>query len=454
MLLTVGAAIVVLGVLIFVHELGHFMAAKAVGIGVPRFSIGLGPPTPLSFKRGETEYAISWIPFGGYVKMATAEEFQGMDPLEGGPDAVQYPREKLFETKPLWARILVISAGVIMNGAFALLVHIGLLAAYGEIVDPVTTVAVRADALPPSAAALRDLPFGSRLVRVNGDTMTSRQDITRKFLEPSTSTLHLDFAPPVPPVTLDIDGLNVEDRQATLAALLPVRAAKIAAVETGSPAARAGFRPGDVVVGVDGDTVRAWHEMVDVVQAHPEMPLDFSVLRADSVVDLTATPRREVAPDPFSDEPREIGVIGLEVESERERVRVGLGGAVVGGIEATAEDSKLILFALRGLITLRIPVRELGGPVLIGQISGQTARLGLPAFLSFMALFSINLAILNLLPIPVLDGGQLVFLLAEGIRGKPLSLALRMRLTQFGLAILLGIMILALTNDLRRVFGL
>jgi regulator of sigma E protease len=455
MFLTVGAAIVVLGVLIFVHELGHFMAAKAVGIGVPRFSIGLGPPTPLSFKRGETEYAISWIPFGGYVKMATAEEFQGMDPLEGGPDAAaSYPPDKLFETKPLWARVLVISAGVIMNGLFALLVHIGLLATYGEVVDPVTTVAVKSDLLPASATALNSVPFGSEIVRINGDTITSRQDINRKFLEPSTAGLHLEFAPPVPPVTLEIDGLAVEDRQTTLAALRAVREARIAAVESGSPAARAGFRAGDLVLSVDGDSVRAWHEMVDVVQANPEVPLTFSVLRGDSVHALTATPRREVAADPFDDEPREIGVLGLEVVSQREHVRVGLGGAIVGGVEATAEDSKLILFALRGLITLRIPVRELGGPVLIGQISGQTARLGLPAFLSFMALFSINLAILNLLPIPVLDGGQLVFLFAEGIRGKPLSVALRMRLTQFGLAILLGIMILALTNDLRRVFGL
>jgi regulator of sigma E protease len=453
MLLTIGATIVVLGVLIFVHELGHFMAAKAVGIGVPRFSIGLGPATPLSFKRGETEYVISWIPFGGYVKMATAEE-PDMG-LEGGPEADEFPHDKLFETKPLWARILVISAGVIMNAIFAYIVHAGLLAAYGTAEDPTTNIAaVGAQDLPLNVQGLADVPFGAQIIRINGDTIPSRGAVREKILGPGAGPLRLEFAGGVPPVTVGSEAYVAQEREAIFNALPPLWPAQLLSVVPGTPAAGAGFAAGDIVVGIGADTVRSWWEMQRIVSASAGIPLEVSVLRGDTVVVLPVTPQAQSVTDPLSGETTEVGQLGVHVDSPVRRIRVGLGGAVVGGVEATVSDAGLILFALRELVLGRMSASELGGPVLIGQISGQTARLGLVAFLSFMALFSINLAILNLLPIPVLDGGQLVFLLAEGIRGKPLSMGLRLRLTQFGLVILVGLMLLAMTNDLRRVFGL
>lgn len=453
-LLTIGAAIVVLGVLIMVHELGHFLAAKAVGIGVPRFSIGLGPRTPLSFRRGETEYVISWVPFGGYVKMASKEEQEEgvMGALEGGAAEAPFPPHKLFENKPLWARIVVISAGVLMNAVFAYVVYVGLAASYGRLEDPTTTIAeVDTTALPATASALARVPPKTRIARLNGQPVGSWNDIVNRISDPTSERLRFDFAGETEPVILALDGYAMEDRMAVLRALVPYWEARVGGVQPGSAADRAGFRERDLVVGVQEDTVRSWSEMVAVVRASAGDTLHFRVLRDGEIVTLSAIPTVQLVPDTVAGERREVGLLG--VERELRRVELGLGGSVAEGFRRVRTDAGLIWFFLRGLVLGRLSPRELGGPVLIGQLSGQFARAGLDAFLSFMALFSINLAILNLLPIPVLDGGHLLFLLVEGVRGKPISLTLRLRLTQFGLAILLGIMVLALTNDLLRVLG-
>jgi regulator of sigma E protease len=456
MLLTLAAAVVVLGVLIFVHELGHFMAAKAVGIGVPRFSIGLGPVTPLSFRHGETEYLISWIPFGGYVKMASREEQDGeaMEALEGGTTGREFPPEKLFENKPLWARILVISAGVLMNALFAYVVYVFLVGSYGLRVDPTTRIArVDTTTLPPSARELGGLPFGTQVARINGDTVTAWNDVVEGLTDPSADRIRFDFVGRDDPVILPIDGFAMEDRTAVLRSLVRLWEARIASVQPGSAADQGGFAAGDLVVRAQGDTIRAWSDLVDLIRGSPGERLTFSVLRGDSLTALSAVPAPQVVTDQATGEEQEIGLLGIGPELAARRVRLGFGASLAEAGRRVQADAGIIWFALRGLATRRLSPRELGGPVLIGQLSGQFARAGLEAFLGFMALFSINLAILNLLPIPVLDGGHLVFLLAEGIRGKPVSLNVRLRLTQFGLVILLGIMALAVTNDILRVLG-
>jgi regulator of sigma E protease len=215
------------------------------------------------------------------------------------------------------------------------------------------------------------------------------------------------------------------------------------------------MEPGDLVLRIDGDTALGWPGMVDVIRASPGRELELDVLRDDETVTLAVVPASTTSRDSVTGEEEEIGQLGVTNLIPTRRVRVGLVGAVGYGLRRVGQDTRNIGFVLTRMFTGRISPRELGGPVLIGQLSGQAARLGLEVFLSFMALFSVNLAILNILPIPVLDGGHLVFLLLEGVRGRPLSLALRMRLTQFGLAVLLGIMALVFTNDiLRVVFGI
>ncbi len=453
MLLTISAAILVIGVLIFVHELGHFMAAKSVGIGVPRFSIGLGPIIkPLSFRRGETEYVVSWIPFGGYVKMASKEEQEEvMGDLEGGEAAEMFPPEKLFENKPLWARIFVISAGVTMNMLFAWLVYIFINVAFPRIEDPTTTIArIDAERLPAAAAALADVPANTEILRINGDTITSWNDVRDGVLDATSEELGFQFAG-APPILLPIDGFAMDDRIGIYRALVPRRETRISQVGPDTPAEAAGFQVGDLVIRGNDEPIGYWLEMQELIRANPAQSVEFVVVRNGAEVALTAVPDETTVVDPATGDEEIVGFLGVS-PSVRE-VHLGFVEGVFEGGGQTIADAHLILATLSGLIRGRLSARELGGPVLIGQISGAVARQGLIPLLSFMALFSVNLAILNLLPIPVLDGGQLVFLLIEGVRGKPMPLALRLRFSQFGLVILLGIMALALTNDLLRVFG-
>ncbi|MCZ6918410.1 MAG: RIP metalloprotease RseP [Gemmatimonadetes bacterium] len=453
MLLTLGATILVIGVLIFVHELGHFMAAKSVGIGVSRFSLGLGPVIkPLSFRRGETEYVVSWIPFGGYVKMASKEEQEEVaGSLEGGAAGEVFPPEKLFESKPLWARIFVLSAGVAMNFLFAWVVYVFINVAFPRIEDPTTTIArIDAERLPAEAKELTDLPANTEILRINGDTITSWNDVRDRILDPTSDQLSFQFAG-ARPVILPIDGFAMDDRVGVYQALVPRREPRISQVGQGTRAEAAGFQVDDLVIRGNGQAIDYWLQMQELIRANPDQTIDFVVRRNGAEVALTAVPDETTVRDPATGEEEIVGFLG--VSPVIREVRLGFGASVGEGGRQVIADAHLILATLSGLIRGRLSPRELGGPVLIGQISGAVARQGLIPLLAFMALFSVNLAILNLLPIPVLDGGQLVFLLVEGVRGKPLPLELRLRFSQFGLIILLGIMALALTNDLLRVFS-
>jgi regulator of sigma E protease len=452
-LVTLAAFIFVLGVLIFVHELGHFLAAKAVGIAVPRFSIGFGPATPLKFRRGETEYVVAWFPLGGYVKMASKEEQEAMAGVEGGALDRDFPPEQLFESKSLPARVFVISAGVVMNMLFAWLVYAGLAAVYGRAEDPTTTIGrVEVEGLPPAAQPLAAVPRGTQVIRVNGDTMTSWQQIMLAVTDPTSDRVRFDFAGGLDPVILPIRGTDMEARVAVATAIRPAWDPVAGAITPGFPADAAGLEPGDRLLAIDGDTVYGWYDIPPRVEPRAGDTLTLTVQRGPEVF------QREVVPEahtvPRGGEAHTVGQIGFGVpELEIVRVRFGLGGAVVEGATRTWANVELVLFTLKGIIFGDISAREVGGPVLIGQMSGQVARAGLVALFTFMALLSVNLAILNLLPIPVLDGGHLVFLAIEGVRGRPLSLQARVRLTQLGMVMLLALMALVFTNDIVRLIG-
>ncbi len=454
MLVTLAAFVFVLGVLIFVHELGHFLAAKWAGIGVPRFSIGFGPPTPLRFTRGGTEYVVSWFPLGGYVKMASREEQEAMGTLEGGETPEEYPPEELFENKPLFARVVVISAGVIMNMLFAWLTYAALVGLYGRTEDPTTTVMhVDQRWLPAEAQHLADVPRGVQIVRVNGDTVPSWDAIRQGILDPTSDRLRLDFAGGVAPVLIPIKGTDINARQQVLSALRPGWGPVAGPLLVGHPAADAGLEPGDRFVAVEGDTVRAFYDLYRAVDANPGVPISITVQRGDSVFTKTVTPEAEVIEVPGTGEQIEVGRIGVNPDYEPLRIRYGVAGSIIEGARRTWGAVELVYVTLRGIILREVSAREIGGPILIGQLSGQLARAGLAPLFDFMALLSVNLAILNMLPIPVLDGGHLVFLLIEGIRGRPLSVAARMRLIQAGLFLLLGLMVLVFTNDILRLIG-
>jgi regulator of sigma E protease len=454
MLLTIAAFVFVLGVLIFVHELGHFLAAKAAGIGVPRFSIGFGPATPLRVRRSETEYVISWFPLGGYVKMASKEEQEMMGSLEGGGTHEEFPADKLFENKPLAARIVVLSAGVVMNILFAWAVYAALAAVYGRAEDPTTTIArVDAQVLPPAAMELARVPPGAQIIRINGDTLRSRDQLARMLLDPTSRRMRFEFAGDLPPVEIEVPGSDMQARMAVLGAIKPMWEPRIGAMLPQMPAYRSGLRPGDLLVAVNGDTLTVFDDLQRAVDPSAGDTLIFTVLRGDSLFDAAVVPVERTVEDLASGESREVGRIGIEPDVAAVRVQFGLAGAVFEGGRRTLRDIQLVLGVLKGMVVGNVSVRDLGGPILIGQVSGRVAQAGFVPLLIFMAFLSVNLAILNLLPIPALDGGHLLFLAVEGVRGKPLSLDVRLRLTQAGVLVLVGIMLLAFANDFVRLFG-
>jgi len=453
MLVTVLSLIVVLGVLVFVHEAGHFIAAKWAGIYVHRFSLGLGPPIPwLTFRRGETEYSISWLPLGGYVKMASREEDIGSSALEGGAPAAVVPPNRVFEAQPLWQRMVVILAGVTMNALFAWAVFSFLAYKNGRQIDPVTTVGrVVTEGLPQDADALKQISPGSKITRVNGDTVTSWDDIVDGIANTSAPEVRIDLDRGQS-VVLPIHPDALEERLKAAHALQPFRAAVIGEVLPDKPAARAGIRKGDSVVAVNGRQVGQWYDLLEVVQSSAGQNLAITVSRNGERQEVQLRPYTDTVPGPDG-KPKAIGRVGVAVRNDLISEKLDLTQALREGGRATAGASTQVLRTVRGLFSGRISGRNVGGPILIGQLAGESARMGLDTFLGFMALISINLAILNLLPVPVLDGGQFLFLLAEGVIRRPLPLKLRERLTTVGLVLIILLMGLAFSNDFRRLFG-
>ncbi len=453
MLTTVLSLIVVLGVLVFVHEAGHFLAAKWAGIYVHRFSLGLGSPIPwLTFRRGETEYSISWLPLGGYVKMASREEDIGSSPLEGGRPEAVVPPDRVFEAKPVWKRMIVILAGVTMNALFAWLLFTFLAAKNGRQIDPVTTVGRVVDELvPPEAEAFKHIRPGSRIVRVNGTPVHSWDEISDRIANTSDSVIRLELADGSA-VTAAIHPDALEQRLKASQALQPYRAPVVGQVVPGRPAARAGIQAGDTIVSLAGRPITQWYDLLEVLQKNAGEPLAFEVARAGRRLRYDITPYVDSITGATGNR-EAIGRIGVAVASDFRSEPLSLGQAVVEGWRGTVGASSQIVRTVRGLFSGRISKREVGGPILIGQLAGESARMGLDAFLAFMALISINLAVLNLLPVPVLDGGQLVFLVAEAVVRRPLPLKLRERLTMVGLVLIVLLMGLAFSNDLRRLFG-
>jgi len=463
MLTTILATIIVLGVLIFVHELGHFVTAKMVDIEVPRFSIGFGPRV-LGFKRGETEYVLSLLPLGGYVKMAGMDEMEAIEgkvdrPLDAAADNVAAPaggaavkRPRDFESKSLPARALVISAGVIMNLLFAFFVFMISAAVWGVAADPGTRIGgVSEEYLTAEAAALAQLPVGAAVTQVNGEAVTTWRELSLALTKAGGTGARLTFDNGE---TLEF-GLPSDDEAragvfASLEPALPVPAVMVE-VNRGGPAHEAGLRAGDSIVAAGGRPVNTWHEFIAQVERNPGGAVPLEYIRDGERYRTTITPeRREL------DSGIVVGRINAAIPSAEPyapKQRLGLAASVGRGAQQTWDVTMLTVDFLTGMFTGRHSARNVGGPIMIGQMSGRFARAGLEAFLGFMAILSVNLAVLNLLPIPVLDGGHLVFLGVEAVRGRPLSIEQRMRFSQVGFVLIIMLMVWALGNDLLRTLG-
>jgi len=351
--LTFLFAIILLGVIIFIHELGHFLSAKLMGVRVLKFSLGFGPKL-ISKKYGDTEYLISSIPFGGYVKMlgeSSEEELKDEEKIFA------------FNYQPVWKRFIIVFLGPLFNLLFAVVIFAGVFL-YG----------------------------------------------------------------------------------------FPVLLPEVGEVLTQSPAEKAGLMKGDTIISIDSSQITQWDEMTKIIHSNSDKNLTMEIKRKGEVMTFSIIPEKKKIKDLFGQE-REVGLIGIKPSGNTFIKKSDVKEALVNSVGKTWEIMALTLISVVKLIQRVIPMETIGGPILIVQMAGEQASLGILNFFIFMAIININLGILNLLPIPILDGGHILFLGIESIRRKPLSEKLIAIAQKVGLAIILFIMAFALYNDIIRIIS-
>ncbi|MFH1571597.1 MAG: RIP metalloprotease RseP [Gemmatimonadota bacterium] len=425
LILKIAYTAVALGILIFVHELGHFLVAKRAGIRVERFSLGY-PPKMFGVRWGETEYCLSWIPFGGYVKVA------GMADV-GSEAATGAPWE--FSSKPLGIRMAVIAAGPLMNFAFAFLLFTGLIAAVGVETSANTAVAPAEG----SAAARAGLQPGDVVRRVGDRAVGSEFELERALERAGGRPVSLQVERAGALLAFDLPAAR--DAHYDLDTFYPTLVGRVV---DGMPAAALDLETGDRIVAVAGVPVASWAEMSAEISRHPGQTIQLQWERDGQLMESPVTPAVNREGD------RDIGRIGIGPLQDLTRAQVDLVEAASLGAGSVYNYAWVIVDFIGGIFH-GDRYKQLGGPVRIMEMAAETAEMGLDYFLNFLGLLSVNLAILNLLPIPVLDGGHLAFLALEGAMRRPLSLRQREFFQQIGLAIILFIMVLVTFNDLNQL---
>jgi len=358
--LYVSSAVILLGALIFFHELGHFVFAKMLGVKVERFSIGLGPSL-WSRKYGETEYVLAAIPFGGYIKMLgenTSLEDMGQDDVE---PPTEEDLKRAFDKQPVWKRSSIILMGPLFNIVLAFLVFVAFFAIYGE----------------------------------------------------------------------------------------PKSLPQIGGVLVNSPAVEAGLKGGDVIVSIDGKDMESWGDVQETIRAKSGETIGLVIKRDSEEFRVRIKPELRKTKTLLFDEV-EAYLIGIEPSDQVRYEKVGLGMAVTDALWATVNTGNLIFEVMVRLVKRVIPADTLGGPIMIFKMAGEQANKGMADYLWLMAVISVNLGVLNLLPIPVLDGGHLVFMGIEGVTRRPLSAKVIMTAQKVGMALLLSLMVFATYNDIIR----
>lgn len=436
--------LVVLGVLVTFHEFGHFIVARWAGVKVLKFSLGFGPKL-LSRQIGDTEYLISAIPLGGYVKMSGEDLGETVSPEE---------REGSFAHKPLWKRTLIVAAGPGFNFFLSYLIFSAWLAFGAPLPIPTfaelspTIDAIRTDS-PASQAGLR---VGDRVTKVDEQEITTKNEVYATIAESGGRSLAIEVrrgdALKTFVITPELyDPENVEHPLYIIG--IEEAAPIVTAVMPEMPAAQAGLQEGDRILEIQGETIQTWSQMTRIIKAHPNDPLTTQVDREGAILTLTITPE----PHEVTDEgtPTTIGKIGI-MGSGRSMIRASSPlMAVVKGVQATWGWSELTVVGIYKMVTGEISSKNIGGPIMIASASGTAAERGFPDIMFFVAILSINLGILNLLPIPILDGGHLFFFACEAVLGRPLAERQREFTQQVGIVLLFGLMIFAFINDIQRV---
>ncbi len=456
------APILVFGLVIFVHELGHFIAAKLVGVYAPRFSIGFGPAL-FRRRRGETEYVLAVLPLGGYVRMASrhdaetafieggGEETGALKPEDPGydPEAMipfgpkPVPESRWFESKNLASRLFIMIAGVTMNILLAFIVLTGLGIRYGEVV--VATRVVGAVHVPTNAPALAALQAGDTIRAVNGAAVQNWNDVRERIDGAPAGTLAIATSRGT--VSVPIGGAGQSSAADVGSAIDFYMPAVIGDVLPGSAAVRGGLRSGDSIVTIDRVPVGSWAQLQARVMPAAGRAIPFEVRRGGRVRTFTVTPEPTPQKDPVTRAMVSVGKIGATPSDFTSRQPLAAGDAVREGARLTWQTATKIVDVVRGLVTREVSVRQLGGPIAITRASVAAAQSGLESLFLLIAMLSVNVAVLNLLPIPILDGGQIVINVAEAVKGSPFSVRTREYILRFGLAAILLIFAMSTFND-------
>ena len=419
----------VLGVLIFVHELGHFLAARRLGVRVLTFSLGFGPKI-LKFTRGDTEYCVSAIPLGGYVKMAGESPD---DPRTGKPDE--------FLSKTKWERFQVLIMGPVMNIVLAVVVMAIVLAQGAEVPayedQPPVVGAVKMN----SAAERAGIVPGDRILTVDGDDVPTWKDmaiaVSMKANRSVAVTLNREGR------TMSLDVMPSAEGRYEIGDLgvLPDVSPIAQKVDPKDPAARGGMQAGDVIYAVNGARMIFPEDLKDVIAKHPGEPIDVEVRRAGAPVHLSITPDKRPTG----------GWIGITMVEATRSFKPGPFEAVKLSVVQNATSGVMIFKILGGLFTGSTSVRQLQGPVGIAQLSGESAEAGFIQLLSLMAVISLNLGLLNLMPVPVLDGGHILIMALEGVARRDFSMAVKEKMLLAGFVVLMMLMVTVIYNDLTRI---
>jgi len=454
LILAILAFFVVIGILVTVHEFGHYLVARLCGVKVLRFSIGFGQILWLRrFSPDNTEFVVAAIPLGGYVKMLDERETEVEIPAEELPRA--------FNRQPVAVRAAIVAAGPIFNFIFAIIAYsiIFMLGVTGlkPIIGEVTSEGIAQQA---------GFYSGDQIVAVNGIT-TLRWDsvvqITlRQLLQnaPNVTYTVKNSQNNQYDKTLNLEKLTIDDiaegrffTKLGFERFLPPLPAIIDKVAPNTPAERADLRPGDKILSIDGQAVKSLQQWLIYVSQRPKQQVTLVLERTEAgqmqSMTVTLTP----------DEVEGKGKIGVYMQSPKEfppeyleTEYYSLFPAIAKGVEKTWEYSVLTLQLLVKMLKLEVSAKNISGPVTIAEVAGKSAQVGLIPFLTFLAIVSISLGVLNLLPIPILDGGHLFLYLIEAIKGSPLNETAEIMLQRVGLTLLLGLMALALFNDFERLF--
>jgi regulator of sigma E protease len=430
------AFVFVLGVLVFVHELGHFLAAKRVGIRVLKFQLGFNP-TIVSFRRGDTEYGIGALPLGGYVKMA------GETP-EDGPTGNQDE----FLSKSKWERFQVLIMGPVMNLALAVVLLAVVLYQGAEVPVYQDQPPVVGAVTPDSPAAKADMRRGDRVLTVAGRRVETWEQFfiavgTRPNRE-VTITLNRqgnELARQVTPGTVPDSKYEIGD-----IGVWPDAHPNVPRVTAGEPADKAGIKPGDVILEINGEPIVLPSQLVGIIGRHTGKPITVTVRREGERRNFTVTPITGCT-GVVGDQ----GCIGVGLGEETKKIQPGVFQAVAMSVRRNIEMTVLILDTIWGLLTRETSPKQLMGPVAIAQLSGESAQLGWIALFSLMASISLNLGLLNLMPVPVLDGGHIFIMALEGVARRDFSMRVKEKMLLAGFVVLMMLMVTAIYNDLTRI---